>query len=74
MNILDKKQLDAKAVEEYTVEDIGNTTASAGIPTDTKDMGPRFKAHNVTDRRRKKNKHPVVLKRFRKYLEDNAKI
>lgn len=47
------------------------TTGDAGIPQDTKDMGPKFKEINVTDRRRKKDKHPVVLKRFRKYL-DNA--
>lgn len=46
------------------------TTADAGIPRDTKDMGPRFKPKNVTDRRRKKQM--VLLKRFRKYMEDNA--
>lgn len=44
------------------------TTAAAGIPQDTKNMGPK----NVTDRRRKKNKPPLVLKRFRKHMEDNA--
>ena len=42
------------------------TTADAGIPRDTKDMGPR----NVLDKRKKKR--PVLLKRFRKYMEDNA--
>ena len=52
-------------------EELGMTTASAGIPQDTKNMGPKFKAQNVTDRRRRKDKHPVVLKRFRKYMEDN---
>ena len=35
-------------------------------------MGPRPKEINVTDRRRKKNKLPVLLKRFRKYVEDNG--
>jgi hypothetical protein len=46
-----------------------NTTS---IPNPAKTaMGPRFKAQNVTDRRRRKDKHPVVLKRFRKYMEDN---
>jgi len=35
-------------------------------------MGPRIKTMNVTDRRRKKDKIPVLLKRFRKYIEDNA--
>jgi len=51
-------------------EELGNTAASAGIPNDTKNMGPRFKAHNVTDRRRRKDKAPVVLKRFRQYMDD----
>ena len=46
------------------------TTADAGIPQDTKSMGPKFKPKNVTDRRRKKQ--TVLLKRFRKYMEDNA--
>lgn len=48
-------------------------TTTASIPNPAKTaMGPRFKAQNVTDRRRRKDKHPVVLKRFRKYMEDNA--
>ena len=33
-------------------------------------MGPRLKTVNVTDRRRKKSQIPVLLKRFRKYIED----
>lgn len=45
------------------------TTASIPNPVDTA-MGPRFKPKNVTDRRRKKQM--VLLKRFRKYMEDNA--
>lgn len=44
------------------------TTGDAGIPQDTRDMGPR----NMTDRRRRKDKPPVLLKRFRKYMEDNG--
>jgi len=47
------------------------TTAAAGIPTDTKNMGPKFRTTSVTDRRRKKDKPPVLLKRFRKYMDDN---
>jgi hypothetical protein len=47
------------------------TAASAGIPQDTKNMGPRFRATDVTDKRRRKDKPPVLLKRFRKYVEDN---
>ena len=47
------------------------TTSSASIPNpaDTA-MGPRLKVTNVTDRRRKKDQIPVLLKRFRKYVED----
>jgi hypothetical protein len=48
------------------------TTADAGIPHDTKNMGPKVKAINMTDRRRRKDKLPVLLKRFRKYMEDNG--
>ena len=52
--------------------DVGEmmTSADAGIPHDTKNMGPRLKQINVTDCRRKKDKVPVLLKRFRKYYED----
>ena len=35
-------------------------------------MGPRYGPKNVTDRRRKKDKPPVMLKRFRKYIEDHG--
>ena len=42
------------------------TTADVGIPQDTKDMGPRV----AVDKRKKKQ--PVLLKRFRKYMEENA--
>lgn len=35
-------------------------------------MGPSYRAMTVHDRRRKKKKHPVLLKRFRKYLEDKG--
>ena len=55
------------------------TAADAGIPQDTKNMGPRLPKHilrrrlgvpiNMTDRRRKKDKVPVILKRFRKYMD-----
>lgn len=46
------------------------TTASIPNPADTA-MGPRVKTVNVTDRRRKKNQVPVLLKRFRKYIEND---
>lgn len=44
-------------------------TGAIPNPADTA-MGPRLKTVNVTDRRRKKNGIPVLLKRFRKYIED----
>ena len=47
------------------------TTASIPNPADTA-MGPRVKATNVYDKRRRKDKHPVLLKRFRKYIEDKG--
>ena len=53
--------------------DVGeNITTTASIPNqaDTA-MGPRVNTINVTDRRRKKDQIPVLLKRFRKYTESN---
>lgn len=44
-------------------------TGSIPNPAQTA-MGPRIKSINVTDRRRKKDQIPVLLKRFRKYIED----
>ena len=48
------------------------TTADAGIPHDTKNMGPKLKTTYMHDRRRKKNELPVMLKRFSKYMADNG--
>ena len=60
------------------------TTADAGIPQDTKNMGPRrglptniFRrkigvAINMTDRRRKKDKTPRLLAMYRRHLENNG--
>ena len=56
------------------------TAADAGIPQDTKNMGPRGVIRNilrrkigtpinVTDRRRKNNKAPRMLKKYRKYTD-----
>ena len=47
------------------------TTGDAGIPQDTKNMGPRLKTTVMHDRRRRKDKLPVLLKRFRKYMDDH---
>lgn len=56
--------------EEAVGLDEMTTTADAGIPQDTKNMGPRLKSTVMHDRRRRKDSIPVLLKRFRKYIED----
>ena len=48
----------------------GTTTASIPNPAQTA-MGPKIKTTTMHDKRRKKDKFPVLLKRFRKYIEDN---
>ena len=57
-----------KKVEEEAPA--GANTASIPNPADTA-MGPRLTTTNVTDRRRKKSDIPVLLKRFRKYIEND---
>ena len=54
-----------KTSEEMT------TTANIPNPADTA-MGPRIKTSYMHDRRRKKSGLPVLLKRFRKYIDDNS--
>lgn len=44
-------------------------TGSIPNPADTA-MGPRVKSMVMHDRRRRKDAQPVLLKRFRKYIED----
>jgi len=53
-------------------EDAPTMNTSAIPDPKTTVMGPRVKSINVTDRRRKKNQVPVLLKRFRNYYEDIA--
>ena len=48
----------------------GTTTASIPNPAQTA-MGPKIKTTTMHDKRRKKDQFPVLLKRFRKYIEDN---
>lgn len=47
------------------------TTASIPNPANTA-MGPRLKTTVMHDRRRKKKDRPVLLKKFRKYIEDKG--
>jgi hypothetical protein len=47
------------------------TAADAGIPQDTKDMGPKFKTSRIHDRRKKKGQ-PLLLKRFRDYYNEKG--
>ena len=61
------------AIRKAQAEDLGTggtTTASIPNPAQTA-MGPRLKTVTMHDKRRKKDKFPVLLKRFRKYIEDN---
>ena len=61
------------AIRKAQAEDLGTggtTTASIPNPAQTV-MGPRLKTVTMHDKRRKKDKFPVLLKRFRKYIEDN---
>ena len=49
------------------------STSTASIPNPaTTAMGPRLKTTTMHDKRRKKDKFPVLLKRFRKYIEDHG--
>ena len=73
---LDKKQANF-FINMHTEEAM--TAADAGIPQDTKNMGPRLPKHilrrrlgvpiNITDSRRKKTKPPRILKRFRSHMD-----
>jgi len=60
-------------MKKVTENDAAPATSTASIPTPaTTAMGPSYKAMTVHDRRRKKKDHPVLLKRFRKFMEDNG--
>ena len=57
-----------KTLDINQTEDVPSTsTASIPNPATTA-MGPKY----VHDRRRRKDKFPVLLKRFRKYIEDHG--
>ena len=56
-----------KKVEE---EMPGNAVGQGGVNM-APNAGPRIKSINVTDRRRRKDKTPVMLKRFRTHSGDN---
>ncbi len=47
-----------------------NSVASGGYDL-APNAGPRVKEISVTDRRRRKDKQPVLLKRFRKFVKDD---
>jgi len=59
---------DALRSAQAASEDM-TTTASIPNPATTA-MGPRLKTTTMHDKRRKKDQFPVLLKRFRKYIED----
>jgi hypothetical protein len=60
-----------KPYKPYKEDAAATNTGAIPNPADTA-MGPKPKEVNVTDRRRKKNGSVVLLKRFRKYMEDNG--
>jgi hypothetical protein len=80
----EKEQLKLQKTEGREMKEETMTTADAGIPQDTKNMGPRKRLPtnvlrrklgvpiNVTDRRRKKDKTPRLLAMYRRHLENNA--
>lgn len=69
-----KKRPKNKAVDSWMkaqVNEDAAATSTASIPNPAQTaMGPSFKPKNVTDRRRKKRM--VLLKRFRKHMENNG--
>lgn len=67
---MDKKQANF-FINMHTEDAAAVNTGSIQNPATTV-MGKRPKEINVTDRRRKKNKLPVLLKRFRKHMEENG--
>ena len=67
---MSKKMAIATATAKRVEEDMpGNAVGQGGVNM-APNAGPRIKAINVTDRRRRKDKQPVMLKRFRKYIND----
>lgn len=67
---MDKKQANF-FINMHTEDAAAVNTGSIPNPATTV-MGKRPKEINVTDRRRKKNRLPVLLKRFRKHMEENG--
>jgi len=60
-------------MKKVTENDAAPATSTASIPNPaTTAMGPSYRAITVHDRRRKKKDPPVLLKRFRKYMDDNG--
>tara|TARA_B100001287_G_scaffold276478_1_gene287464 strand:+ start:1224 stop:1784 length:561 start_codon:yes stop_codon:yes gene_type:complete len=59
----------AAAMKSAQGED--TTTANIPNPADTA-IGPRIKTTTMHDKRRRKDKHPVLLKKFSQYLTDKG--
>ena len=66
-----KNKTDLRTLQKSsTNEEVpGNAVGQGGVDM-APNAGPRIKAINVTDRRRRKDKQPVMLKRFREYMKD----
>ena len=68
-NRKDLKNLKRGITASVSEEMPGNAVGQGGVNM-APNAGPRIKAINVTDRRRRKDKQPVMLKRFRKHMDD----
>ena len=67
---MSRKMAIATATAKRVAEEIpGNAVGQGGVNM-APNMGLRIKSINVTDRRRRKDKQPIMLKRFRKYIDD----
>ena len=67
---MSRKMAIATATAKRVAEEIpGNAVGQGGVNM-APNAGPRIKAINVTDRRRRKDKQPVMLKRFRTFVDE----
>ena len=65
-----KMAIATATAKKSTNEEVpGNAVAQGGVNM-APNMGPRVKAISVTDRRRRKDKQPIMLKRFRTYMDE----
>ena len=70
MDMSRKMAIATATAKKSTNEEVpGNAVGQGGVNM-APNMGPRVKAISVTDRRRRKDKQPVMLKRFRTFVDE----